>query len=126
MRLSEAMRIGASWSPQIITFWKTINGTCALGAAYEGTFGTLNLQGASGMDMVKLFKTYPILIEKCTSPEPSYCSCIGDAIPILNDSYNWTREEIANWIEIKELELGYYDEAEKPEDSLVKSQEVGG
>jgi len=128
MRLSEAMRIGASWSPQTRLIMKSKDGTCAMGAAYEGTFGTItnnmmegdNLQYIKIENLDKLLKTYPILYEFSMFVTKSVVVAPIDQIIVsLNDSYCWTREEIADWIEMKELELGYHEDIEQKKENLV-------
>jgi len=110
MRLSEAMRIGASWSKSIRLVWKRDDGTCALGAAYEGTFGTI--KGALGThpleESVRLKAEYRILSRGAAEcPVSNMCpkdltNTVMQMIAHLNDNHDWSREKIADWIETLE------------------------
>jgi len=118
MRLSEAIRIGASWSKQVRINLKTVHGTCALGAAIEGTWGEVfwnrNGVGKAGKCYDILELQYPILnehVDNVTSNDFSDALLITEIV-CLNDTYFWTRDEIADWVEMKEYELGYYEDTE--------------
>ena len=115
MLLSEAMRLGASWSKKGIIHIKSDDRTCALGAALEGSVGIESNWPAS---MEKLSKKFPYLHMQVVHPVmdniiAGSLNCfnfkagsLGATITILNDSYNWTREQIADWIETIEEKEG--------------------
>mgnify|MGYP001594985193 CR=1 FL=1 len=113
MKLSEAIRLGAAISPQTFyTLRNRLGGTCALGSA----------AAASGISLIKaeseicatLRHMYPDLdyiipicpvclvrhISVGVVGEIVSCKCI-DIIIHLNDIHKWTREQIADWIEIQ-------------------------
>ena len=90
MRLSEAIRLGAMWSPQGHT--GSMNGTtrCALAAACDAV-GIEPVAWHDGM----LIANYPELQRRFTV-------LTGDvmwAIVTKNDIRGWTREQIADWVE---------------------------
>jgi hypothetical protein len=112
MRLSEAIRLGAMLKrkgrgPK--SLYSTARGACALGAA---------LNACSVPDTERIWESFParwpILRTKVDMPVcrrhwvvmaqgprlPLY-----EAIWIINDNSNWTREQIAGWVESIECEM---------------------
>lgn len=103
MRLSEAMRIGASWSGQCTEFLKKSQDktTCALGAAYEGTFGEIK-QGYRIDLITQLYKKYPYLSKVVNHPINPASTSLDAIVIFLNDTHRWSRERIADWVEAQE------------------------
>lgn len=101
MRLSEAIRLGALLNPQGFGEMKEKDGrTCALGAALEA-------MGALQKD-VRTNWLFPVLKMYVTCPAGDGHAQFGetslDAMIIhLNDFHKWTREEIADWVEVQEV-----------------------
>lgn len=99
MLLSEAIRIGATKRPQCIgsLFSTSNNGSCALGAAYEGIH-PYN-EDVSGDDIEELlYSTFPYL---CNDTIEGVI--IVNHILHMNDTKEMTREAIADWL----AERGY-------------------
>jgi hypothetical protein len=113
MRLSEAIREGAKKRPvqHFGHFYNTINqGTCALGAAYEGCTGrTISHKIRHNVIMDSIAECTGA---SCYSPVTNIavpdvvdrsCSSLREVIVELNDTHQWTREEIADWLESQNL-----------------------
>lgn len=117
MKLSQAMREGAAKRPQCRdVFFNKIRGvlcSCALGAAFEG--GGLINGAALTRRAVELhmgliaqfegFETYDVNNSGMLPfPCPSF-SCnerpaqLPEIAVHLNDEHNWSREQIADWLE---------------------------
>lgn len=108
MKLSEAIRLGAMNTEQARCAMRDPQGrTCAMGSALDAA-GLLDL--VTG-DLIynetitlhpKVRERFPILAEDApltlrdgtSTTQPLYC-----AIAYLNDTMNWTREQIADWVE---------------------------
>ena len=100
MRLSEAIRLGAMWSPQTRGAFFHRRGqevaTCALGAAFV----------ASGIEGSAWVRDWPILhavVRPAELPadlkDRPYPLRVIDVIIGLNDSAGWTRTMISEWVE---------------------------
>ena len=100
MRLSEAIRLGAMWSPQTRGAFFQRRGqevaTCALGAAFV----------ASGAEASAWVRHWPILhavVRPAELPDEledrPYGRRVMDVIIALNDSAGWTRTMISDWVE---------------------------
>lgn len=119
-RLSEAIRLGAAVTrPAKFNWIQKLQGglaspvytACAMGAAYIGTFAItediergLNAAARTGVGTLKaaLRETYPVLLKEAKHPEMMLGRntwTVQDIIVSLNDSYHWTREQIADWVE---------------------------
>lgn len=109
MKLSEAIREGAKAHPQTKGNYSVFSedgecvGTCAIGAAYYGAFGEplktnmdelLTLRDATGVDVWCTMVEYPE-----TSIAAGRRGMMQSAIVALNDCEDWTREQIADWLE---------------------------
>jgi hypothetical protein len=105
MRVSDAMRLGASLRPQTFNQLFDGHGTCALGAALD----------AIGC----LFGTTPLIRKHACWNDvllrPAACPCPGcdltelyvrSVITHLNDQHRWTREQIADWVAEIEITIG--------------------
>jgi hypothetical protein len=105
MKLSEAIRLGAMLGPQAFGCLEYNGATCALGAAYKA----LGITKPSEMNLGEPF-------ENITCPE---CGDVGRGdslvtIAHLNDIHRWTREHIAEQVEIWERELEAQQQAAQP------------
>jgi len=99
MRLSEAIRLGALWGPQIQgTYVSEQGGSCALGAAIQA----LGLKPEFGY--AELRRVFPDLSQS-----------LVEAIVQRNDFLGWTREQIADWLVQSELDCeAVRDEVPEP------------
>lgn len=117
MKLSEAIRIGSSKRPQCRdVFFNRIDDeicSCALGAGFEG--GDLIDQDmlkrgivALHMELVSAFEGFELYSVNNSGMLPFPCpsfSCkerpaqLPEIIVHLNDEHNWSREQIADWLE---------------------------
>lgn len=114
MKLSEAMRKGAAVSPpakglyfRVLTEHPDVICSCALGAAAIGAFD-LDPSLDSGWTLRQcsqaerqLFETYYILFTDNVAAPVSDLDedSLHTIIAKLNDEYNWTREQIADWLQ---------------------------
>lgn len=90
MKLSEAIRLGAMLSPQNFFFGDVVS-SCALEAACDAL-------GIAREQWERLDEQFP---EMQSSVQCPGCVRIDEAIDIayhLNDSHEWTREQIADWV----------------------------
>ncbi len=102
MRLSEAIRLGAMLRPQIHDAIFALDGSCAMGAAYEAcgvayTDGPLFLtEGVA--ELIDGWNGTPRHQPLCpichVSAEITLCWTVAH----LNDEHRWTREQIADWV----------------------------
>lgn len=111
MKLSTAIREGAKLHPKgkhdFATFDEGEFYTCALGAAYEAIHGRLafspdintqrDIFSQCGID-AKIAKTDWVL-----PTNPREKGFLGEIIVILNDHEDWSREDIAAYLERKGL-----------------------
>lgn len=124
MKLSAAIRKGSLLTKPTSGefFKKSILGykACALGAAYYALtkkaydpeeltreFGPGSIGDEERKVVKRLTEEFPILEEKFTHPtKPHLKNCnLHFIITDLNDEANWTREEIADWVEQHEQEI---------------------
>ena len=93
MKLSEAIRLGATLGPQTFTQWRGQNdSTCAIGAA----MAAIGLKNGLSGDVEKRWpELRRIMVEYPTNK--SRC-CLFTAILFLNDNERWSREQIADWV----------------------------
>lgn len=106
MKLSEAIRLGAMLKPQAKCLYNASNqGTCAMGAAADA-IGVL--MESIGVDAIRgtlsgLGEAWPHLGASDDTRNESVWLVDGrplaDAIQTRNDTYGWTREQIADWVE---------------------------
>lgn len=97
MLLSEAMRLGAMLRGQTFGLMFSESGSCALGAATEAT-GTR--YDEDGGDMCDAWDRWPWLLSVVAIGCPA-CELTSQAsvvIAHLNDSHEWPREQIADWV----------------------------
>ncbi len=142
MRLSEAIRLGAMMKPQGFGEPLSLNGhaTCGFGAAVdaigmptrdvlEGEYVTNGRAGGFAKRGCKALiipaEWNPFLEEFHLCPSCSAVSGNGmtrnglQAITHLNDFHRWTRERIANWVELQELQEEFLIPAQSPESETV-------
>ena len=121
MKLSEAMRTGAKFGPQLYgRLTRGDGGSCAMGAAYMGRHGS----SACG-DIFVLTRYSDFNVITSMSIETMPCGCSGSvdinsdpalgpvmvastlwyAIVHLNNFHKWSREAIAEWVETIENKL---------------------
>ena len=117
MKLSEAMRLGATLGPHIRgRLFGDGGGTCAMGGALKA-MGFLSHDFCFYIRYNKFLPTtiWPWIIEKRTCPhcgEPLETRAIITVH--LNDTHEWSREKIADWVE----------EVEPVSESIVESSQV--
>lgn len=123
MKLSEAMRLGGMTTKQITgTLFRQLLpggevGTCALGSAAYA-------MGLVSNSYSNICARWPILNQEIVSPDIKAKEQLMDVIVGLNDQKNWTREQIADWLE-KEVEPRFpqYNNNEiEVENSSVKEE----
>jgi hypothetical protein len=99
MRLSEAIRLGAMMQPKrngpCAILYKDNNGTCALGAAAQAV-GLPILTLAEGYSPI--WAMWPWLQTMSTHPITGVIDDATTNIWMLNDTDDWTRERIADWV----------------------------
>lgn len=132
MLLSEAIRIGASWSKQTRGTLKhlTDKSTCALGSAYEGCFGEINVADILGSKVTvkimlqNLANKFPYLKSSVLCPVNHSTLPLLSIIIFLNDAAFWTREMIANWVESLEKQNGWTGSTPEIKEAEVKSDAI--
>ncbi len=94
MRLSEAIRLGATMKPQHFGMYRDVEGkaTCAMGAAFDAIGEDTWITGWDETNR-------SLNLGKC--PE---CRgfVVGNLIVHLNDNHRWSRERIADFVELHE------------------------
>ncbi len=105
MRLSEAIRLGATMKPQAFT-QHSIGGSCALKAAADAMSLT---SAVTCIPYAELEEVFPVLSLAVACP---LCPVRNDArlsnaymmdtVWHLNDQHFWTRESIADFVELHE------------------------
>lgn len=103
MTLSEAIRLGAMATTQGCGSLSLMSDTapCALGAA--------RMAGGIKCDTtmsayVALLSRWPVLGSAVAHPFRGDGWRVVDVVWTLNDSHNWTREQIADWVEAVEAQ----------------------
>lgn len=112
MKLSEAIRRGAKMRPQAFQYFFAADGpghTCALGAAAEG-FGVLGKCITEEFGQLRpIGEIVGAIFYDATNEAPCGCIPLGwmlhNQIAHLNDVHKWTREAIAEWVEVIESKL---------------------
>jgi hypothetical protein len=119
MKLSEAIRLGATMKPQAFYGLASVDGlrTCAMGAAYDAV-GMLQIteSGEAKIQIPVGFKRWEIMDMQAKCPACGCLFAVVNAVMHLNDSPNhrWTREMIADWVELEEVRLMAPDEIPDP------------
>lgn len=102
MRFSEAIRLGATMKPQTFDRFFDGVGTCAIGAAYDA-IGDLGLDTEEWADAVARFDS--VACPECGRDRLAILELSGTArnvVTHLNDFHRWTRERIADFVELHE------------------------
>lgn len=102
MRLSEAIRLGAAITPQSFGGWWDISGkrTCALGSAAVAAGFTLKTSNL----LIEMIRRWPGLKSpaRCPACDVMHHTMLGVIGYHLNDTHRWSRERIADWVELYE------------------------
>ena len=97
MALSHAIRLGATMKPQAFGMMWLAGGSCAVGAAYEAIgvtqYDFYNGRGA----LPELWRIFGRKMPCPDCNEPHF-----GIISHLNDQHRWSREKIADWVELHE------------------------
>lgn len=105
LQLSEAIRLGAMLKPQAFGAVVKNGGSCALGAALEAVGAC---KSAADGWAEEVFDRWPIACRTVDYPGVNFGGdrrvLLGSACWILNDADNWTREQIADWVETIEAQ----------------------
>lgn len=113
MRLSEAIREGCKYGPQL--FGRVLDnngGSCAIGAAWRAVCREPLLDFSPGIEFWNQHKG--ILDYKVVHPVTGYTFDLISVIISLNTEreYRWSREAIAELVETVERKLGLWNEPE--------------
>lgn len=113
MRLSEAIRLGAMTGPQCFRILNSGDATCALGAAYKagGFLDDLDLYAEAVVEYMTRGNTNPGWAKdlvKWHFPILATDEGLMNKIVLMNDLQTKTREEIADYVEERELALGLF------------------
>ncbi len=105
VRLSEAIRLGAMLRPQTEHFYFQGGKSCALGGALEAT-GTLYGDVEWANDDLKMRWPW-VFTTRALCPDTLQCpvcenASVRNVIARLNNEHRWTREQIADWVEVFE------------------------
>ena len=88
-KLSDAIRLGATFRPQCKVMLFNRGKSCALGAAAE----------ALGYTWAEELKArFPDLGRPMKHPMGERARNLWDIISDLNDNHDWTREQISSWL----------------------------
>lgn len=101
MKLSEAIRLGAAMKPQAFDAYFDNGGTCALGAAGDA-LGDVHLDDNIPNTWPKEWSATEERIAKAGCPECGETKGVSRIVPHLNDYHRWTRERIADFVELHE------------------------
>jgi len=116
---SEAIREGAALRPQAFGVLRDGKGTanistCAYAAGYEAITGEVFWsEDQLYLAVASLFPYMDLDAPRCPSEacEERLVADIewdmGDLVIHLNDTHEWTREQIADWLEAEEEKLGF-------------------
>ncbi len=99
MKLSEAIRLGAMLRPQAFHTEYDDEGSCAIGAAFEAV-GLRSFLEAGLKDDQDPWVWSNHTFARC--PACNKRDEVTSLIQELNDGHRWTREAIADWVEIIE------------------------
>jgi hypothetical protein len=106
MRLSEAIRLGAMMKPQAfgVLVDDDNGGTCALGAAYDAVGIKFDASGIPNgyLGELDLWLRRIVELQAATCPACGVNTPAIGLIPHLNDTHRWTRQRIAEFVELYE------------------------
>ena len=111
LKLSDALKLGATFRPQIKQRYFKDGGSCAMGAILE-TIGLEYKENDEGIDLVYIverldLKGWRHLLKQPTECPACHCKhnyypdcneSVYSIIVVLNNLHNWTREQIADWL----------------------------
>ena len=99
MTLVEAILAGILLRPKARGGYFTIEGACVLGAAYLGLGLPLPVTiGEYHAVLTVLAARFPELMRQQACPVCHAVKILGAVMIHLNDSHEWPREHIANWL----------------------------
>lgn len=107
MKLSEAIRLGATMKPQIRMAYHSTRGTCAIGSALDAC-GELQPVSAPNSNYIPVIQRLWGWAYKSSTPCPKCAMGVSGSYTVigvavhLNDSHMWTREQIADFVELLE------------------------
>lgn len=108
MRLSTAIRKGATMKPQAHNGSSYPKQSCVIQAALDG-YGVpavvSTLYNSGQTDYTKADKLWPMLSNRVKHPLTGICQMM-DILWNLNDIHKWSREAIADWVEEQEIKRG--------------------
>lgn len=123
MNLSDAIRSGSKMLPQHFgSLWKLHprghsylhESSCALGAAWDSS-GQIIPTEPNGYN--ELEAIFPVLKQEVSHPvHKELVKSLRNVIIGLNDHQRWSREAIAEWVEVQERKLGMYKEVKSEAD----------
>ena len=98
MKLAEAIRLGAMSLPQAKGGMYSKGAACAIGAALYAVGRLIERAGDEG-NYDAAYQQWPILTRDFINPATGEDEELLWIIASLNDSYGWSRERIADWVE---------------------------
>lgn len=122
MRLSEAIRLGATMKPQAFDDFyddSSHEASCALGAAADAIGMTIGTDDGDEIEWPDEWMRVFRATNRGRCPACNKKLINLDPIPHLNDDHRWTREQIADWIELN-FEIPTPSETVVEETSVVE------
>jgi len=112
LQYSTAIRLGAMVTGQAIGGDFIGEGdevtACAEGAAALAAGCLMSDAAVPCVDFVKLDRAFPVRRHMAFDPITGVESLILNVVRCLNDRHGWTREKIADWVELEEVRLGFF------------------
>lgn len=126
MRLSEAIRLGATMKPQGFGSLLVVgsNGreyTCAMGAAFDAVGAAQDIRAVAFVFPGYSRKVFPIC-DACKLPARVG---VTSMVMHLNDAHSWTREKIADWVEEQEVSMGLIGKPEEKKEEVPQLAAAG-
>jgi hypothetical protein len=101
--LATAIRSGAKRRPEQAfgDYFIGRQASCALGAAYEGMYRLPKEMGGQRptKDLVRLFECLEGTVQRCPVKGCKKQLLLSAMLVHLNDGHQWSREQIAGWLE---------------------------
>lgn len=104
MRLGDLLRKGCEGTTQAFKNYGNNTSLCALGAIFKGAGGIFEtdqrgkINSIGGVDAV--YFRMSLTAAKC--PACAFDAAVNTIIPHLNDNHRWSREAIAEWLDVME------------------------
>jgi hypothetical protein len=119
MTLSEAIRLGAMLKPKGSNSLFRAGHTCALGAALDACGALWSGREEVESDMDEVTRRWPICGTRVAWPVADDLPCfgqeaVGSIVTELNDTWGWTREQIADWVATIEAQIEQATEQPQP------------